>query len=160
MSSSMWGYLFLFLGIIAFALLILFGNLNTKNEQGYYLLKEVTQNAMLDSVDTNAYKVGLEQNETEGVPTIQCASGKPGTIRIVTEKFVENFTRRFAEIAHTNQDYTIEIYEINECPAKVTLKVIAKENYTWVDRIFNGKSEKDQEALIVNELSAILETKE
>ncbi len=160
MSSSMWGYLFLFLGIMAFALLILFGNMNSKNEQGYYLLKEVTQNAMLDSVDQNAYQVGLEQSEADGVPTIQCVSGRPGTIRIITEKFVENFTRRFAEIAHTNQDYTIEIYEINECPAKVTLKVIAKEDYTWVDRIFNGTSKKDKEALIVNELSAILETKE
>lgn len=160
MSSLMWGYLFLFLGIAAMALLIVFGNINIKNEQEYYLLKEVTQNAMLDSVDQNAYKVGLEQHESEGVPTIKCVSGKPGTIRIVTEKFVENFTRRFAEIAHTNQDYTIEIYEINECPAKVTLKVIAKENYTWVDRIFNGSAKNEQEALIVNELSAILETKE
>ena len=160
MSSSMWGYLFLFLGIMAAALLLLFGSINTKNEQDYYLIKEVTQNAMLDSLDNNAYIAGLEQDEVDKVDTIMCASGNPGTIRIVTEKFVENFARRFAEVALDNQSYRIEFYDIIECPAKVTLRVISKEDSSWVRRIFRGSDSSTDEVLIVNDLSAILESKE
>ena len=160
MSSSMWGYLFLFLGIMAAALLLLFGNINTKNEQDYYLIKEVTQNAMLDSVDNNAYVAGLEQHEVDHIKTISCASGKPGTIRIVTEKFIENFARRFAEVALDNQSYRIEFYDIQECPAKVTLRVISKEDSSWVRRIFRGSGTETDEVLIVNDLSAILESRE
>lgn len=160
MSSSMWGYLFLFLGIMAASLLLLFGSINTKNEQDYYLIKEVTQNAMLDSVDNNAYIAGLEQDEVDKVDTIMCASGNPGTVRIVTEKFVENFARRFAQVALDNQDYRIEFYDIIECPAKVTLRVISKEDSSWVRRIFRGDDNSTDEVLIVNDLSAILESKE
>ena len=162
MSSSMWGYLFLFLGIMAASLLILFGSINSKNEQDYYLIKEVTQNAMLDSVDNNAYVAGLEQSEVDNVDTIYCASGKPGTIRIVTEKFVENFARRFAEVAKQNKNYNyrIEFYDIIECPAKVTLRVISTEDSSWVRRIFKSNDNSTDEVLIVNDLSAILESKE
>lgn len=162
MSSSMWGYLFMFLGIMAAALLIMFGSINSKNEQNYYLIKEVTQNAMLDSVDNNAYVAGLEQTEADNVETIHCPSGKPGTIRIVTEKFVENFARRFAEVAKQNRNYNyrIEFYDIIECPAKVTLRVISTEDSSWVRRIFRGDDSSTDEVLIVNDLSAILESKE
>ena len=159
MSTSMWGYTFIIVGLMAAFLLILFGGINTKGEQNYYLIKESMQNAMLDSVDENAYKVGLEQSEVDSVSTINCESGKPGTVRIVTEKFVENFTRRFAESANLSQEYRIEIYDIQECPAKVSLKVISKENYTWIKRFFTGDT-KNEETLIVSELSGILESKE
>lgn len=157
MSESMWGYLFLVLGIAAAALLILFGSISTKNEQDYYFLKEITQNAMLDSVDEAAYKVGLTQEQVENINTIDCVSGKPGTIRIVTERFVENFARRFSEVATLDQEYRIEFYEIQECPAKVSLKVKSREDYTWVDKLFGG--EDGGTAIIENSLSAILETK-
>jgi len=159
----MWGYLFLVLGIMAAALLILFGNINTKNEQNYYLLKEVTQNAMLDSVDEAAYKVGLTSDEVKNIDSIHCVSGKPGTIRIVTEKFVENFTRRFADSAKVNNNYNYKIifYDIVECPAKVSLKVVSTENYSWVRRLFRGEGSIDTDNTnIVNELSAILETRD
>ena len=151
--------MFLIVGLIAAFLLIICGGINTKNEQNYYLIKETMQNAMLDSVDENAYKVGLEQKEVDSVPTINCESGKPGTVRIVTEKFVENFTRRFAEVVNLNNNYRIEIYDIQECPAKVSLKVISRENYTWMERLFK-KNANNEETLIVNELSGILESKE
>lgn len=157
MSETMWGYLFLVLGIAAAALLILFGSISTKNEQDYYFLKEITQNAMQDSVDEAAYKVGLTQEQVENIDTIDCVSGKPGTIRIVTERFVENFARRYAEVATLDQEYRIEFYEIQECPAKVSLKVKSRENYTWVDKLFGGDDGGD--AIIENTLSAILETK-
>lgn len=157
MSSSMWGYLFLILGIMAAALLLLFGNINTKNEETYYSLKEITQNAMLDSVDRDTHENGL--SSTKEVKNSSCPYGKPGTVRIVTEAFVESFTRRYAEVASTNKKYKIEIFDIQECPPKVSLRVTTTENYSWVKRLFTGKSTGDEETVIVNELSAILEIK-
>lgn len=156
MSTSMWGYLFLVLGIMAAALLLLFGNINTKNEQTYYLLKEVTQNAMLDSVDRETYDEGLSSEKE--VYNSNCPYGTPGTIRIVTEAFLESFTRRYAEIADTNKEYKIEIYDIQECPPKVSLRVTTTENYSWAKRLFRGSGEGDENAKIVNEISAILES--
>ncbi len=161
MSESMWGYLFLLLGIFAAALLIFFGFVNTKSEQDYYLVKEVTQNAMLDSVDKIAYQKGLTQAEVDNTSNhIDCVSGQPGTIRIITERFVENFARRYAEVAKPNQTYRIEFHEIQECPAKVSLKVISKENYSFLKRLFRDTSGGSEEKEIVTELSSILETKD
>ena len=159
MSESMWGYFFLLLGVMAAALLILFSNINVKNEQTYYLLKEVTQNAMLDAVDDVAYEVGLTQKEVENINTIKCVSGKPGTIRIITEQFVESFARRYAELADLNKKYKIEFYEILECPAKVSVKVTTKEDLSWVKRMLRGSGGLD-EATIENELTSILETRD
>ena len=136
MSTSMYGYLFIFLGIMAAALLLLFGNINTKNEENYYLLKEVTHNAMLDSVDRDAYGVGLDSNKS--LKNSSCPYSVPGTVRIVTDAFLESFTRRWAEVASTNKTYKIEVFDIQECPPKVSLRVISTENYSWVRRIFNG----------------------
>ena len=139
MSTSTWGYLFLLLGIFAAALLLFFGNISSKNEQNYYLLKETTQNAMLDSVDKVAYQVGLTQEEVDNIKTIDCASGQPGTIRIITERFVESFARRFSESVANNKNYKIQFYEINECPAKVSVKVTSTESYSWLRRLFRGE---------------------
>ena len=161
MSDAMWGYLFLLLGIMAAFLLILFGNINTKNETNYYLLKEVTQNAMLDAVDDIAYEVGLTQEEVNKIDTIQCVSGKPGTIRIVTERFVESFARRFAEVAPSKGEYQIKFYEINECPAKVSVKIISQQDYSFVKRLFTRDTGiNTEETDIVNEITAILETRD
>lgn len=163
MSTSTWGYLFLLLGIFAAALLLFFGNISSKNEQNYYLLKETTQNAMLDSVDKVAYQVGLTQEEVDNIKTIDCASGQPGTIRIITERFVESFARRFSESVANNKNYKIQFYEINECPAKVSVKVTSTESYSWLRRLFRGKKSTQaevEEANIVNQLTAILETKD
>lgn len=160
MSESMWGYLFLILGIVAAALLMLFGNISVKDEHDYYLLKEATQNAMLDSVDDVAYQIGLTQDEVDRINTIDCDSGQPGTIRIVTEKFVENFARRFSEVAAQNTDYTVEIYKVQECPAKVSLKVKAKQNYSWVRKLFRGRKTGDDNKIITTKLTSILETKD
>ena len=163
MSTSTWGYLFLLLGIFAAAILLFFGNISSKNEQNYYLLKETTQNAMLDSVDKVAYQVGLTQEEVNNIKTIDCASGQPGTIRIITERFVESFARRFSESVANNKNYKIQFYEINECPAKVSVKVTSTESYSWLRRLFRGEKSTQaevEEANIVNQLTAILETKD
>lgn len=160
MSESIYGYFFLILGIIAMALLILFGNINTYGEHNYYSLKEIAQNAMLDSVDEQAYRVGLQQTEVNDIDTIACVSGKPGTVRIITEKFVENFALRYAEVANPSNEYTVDIYEVQECPAKVSLKVTSKENYSWIRKLFGGASEANEDAVVETMISAILETKD
>ncbi len=161
MSESMWGYLFIMLGIVAAVLLLFFGSVNSKNELDYYALKEVTQNAMLDSVDDVAYQVGLSQAEVDTIDTIDCESGKPGTIRIITEKFIENFARRYAEIAHSGYEYTIGFYKIQECPPKVSIRVQSKENYSLLRNVLRGRGTGGtEEKIITNDLSAILETKD
>lgn len=160
MSESMYGYLFLILGIFAAAILLLFGSLSVKDEQNYYLLKEVTEAAMLDSVDKIAYEVGLTQEEVDNNESVLCVSGKPGTIRIIKEQFVENFTRRFAEVVGINADYTIKFYDIDECPPKVSVRIISNQNYSWLRRVMTGEFNLDEDNKeIINDLNAILESK-
>ena len=46
-----------------------------------------------------------------------------GVIKIDTERFLESFTRRFAQNASLSHTYVIEIYDINEVPPKVSLRL-------------------------------------
>lgn len=93
------------LGLIGVSIILLFQQITTNNENDYYLLKEITEAAMIDSIDIGYYR-------------------DTGDLKIVREKFVENFTRRFAEstIFVTN-DYNIEFYDIMELPPKVSIIV-------------------------------------
>ena len=68
------------------------------------LLKEITEASMYDSIDKTNYI-------------------NTGTIKINSEKFIENFTRRFAESAPLSSTYEIRIYDISEYPPKVSLSV-------------------------------------
>lgn len=120
------------LGIIGVAIIMLFQQITTNNENDYYLLKEVTEAAMIDAIDIPYYR-------------------ETGNLKIVTEKFVENFTRRFAEstIFVTN-DYKINFYDIIETPPKVSIIIdTGLGEYT-----INGNSD---EYNIANKLDAILE---
>lgn len=91
------------LGIIGVSIILLFQQITTNNENDYYLLKEVTEAAMIDAIDLGYYR-------------------ETGNLKIIKEKFVENFTRRFAEstIFVTN-DYEIKFYDIIEDPPKVSI---------------------------------------
>ena len=83
------------------------------------------------------------------------------SIRIVTERFVESFARRFAEVAPSKGEYQIKFYEINECPAKVSVKIISQQDYSFVKRLFTrDTSINTEETDIVNEITAILETRD
>ena len=120
------------LGLIGVAVIILFQQITTNNENDYYLLKEVTEAAMIDAIDIPYYR-------------------DTGNLKIVTEKFVENFTRRFAEstIFVTN-DYKISFYDIMETPPKVSVIVdTGLGEYT-----IKGNSDDYN---IANKLDAILE---
>lgn len=166
MKVSVWGFLFLVLGILGIVMINFFGNVTVSDEQNYYLLKEVTEAAMIDALDYQAYRVGVGYdgvNQENDPDSMYCLSGKPGTVRIIKEKFVESFIRRFSASAERNKNYKISFDDIDECPPKVTVTVTATESYSFFQRIL-GVSQSEEidyqsEANIVNKLSAILESK-
>lgn len=167
MQSSVWGYLFLVLGLLGIVLINLFGNITVSNEDMYYILKEVTEASMIDAVDYKAYRIGVgydgvTDTDPEDQDSMHCISGIPGTVRIVKEKFVESFVRRFAESATGNRSYKISFDDIDECPPKVTITITAREKYNWLSKVLNKNETINYEtdsAEIVNTLSAILEDK-
>ena len=165
MQSSVWGYLFLVLGLLGIVLINLFGNITVSNEDMYYILKEVTEASMIDAVDYQAYRVGVGYDgvtEDSDPDSMHCISGIPGTVRIVKEKFVESFVWRFAESTTGNREYKISIDDIDECPPKVSITITAREKYNWLSRVLKKNNQVNYEtdsAEIVNTLSAILEDK-
>ena len=113
--------------------MILFQNYTTTNEQDYYLAKEITYAAMNDAVDFGYYE-------------------KYGELKIIKEKFVENFIRRFAESATLNKNYTINFYSIYESPPVVNVEIKTKTGQFLV-------GSEDINANVTNRLTAILELK-
>ncbi len=122
------------LGIFGLFIILLFSEITVSNEQDYYSLKEATEAAMIESVDIAYYRL-------------------TGDVKIVKEKFVENFTRRFTETSTFGQgNYQIDFYQISETPPKVSIRIIDKTtNY----RIYSYDSENYN---ILNEITAILDT--
>ena len=122
------------LGIFGLFIILLFSEITVSNEQDYYSLKEATEAAMIESVDIAYYRL-------------------TGDIKIVKEKFVENFTRRFTETSTFGQgNYQIDFYQISETPPKVSIRILDKTtNYS----IYSYDSENYN---ILNEITAILDT--
>ncbi len=131
MKESYWGYWLILLGVFVIIILMLIQNVTTNNSQDYYLVKEITEAAMLDSVDYGYYR-------------------QYGEVRILKEKFVESFLRRFAESANLNTKYKISFYDIYEAPPKVSVKVSSSSK---AFNVFGDTSTFD----IVNKLDALLE---
>lgn len=104
MKETFWSYLFIVLGLLTIAIMILVQNLTSTSEENYYLTKEVMEASMIDSIDYGLYR-------------------KTGEIRMIESKFVENFTRRFAESINDSKEYTLDFYEIYENPPKATVVV-------------------------------------
>ena len=127
MKESMWGYMVITLGVLAIGVIYFFQNVN------YNLLRETTEAAMYDAFDISTYRSG-------------------GGIRIVQEKFIENFLRRFAENASLAHTYIIDIYDVNEIPPKVSIKLSTADNSTNI----TGETITFS---VVNRIDAILETK-
>lgn len=131
MKESFWGVLVITLGILAITFIFIFQNITNTDEHNMHLLKETTEAAMYDAFDLAAYR-------SEGV------------IRIDREKFVENFVRRFADNASLARTYVVEIYDVNEQPPKVSLRVSSSEK--------GNISGEIMEFDIQNQIDAILET--
>ncbi|MBO4600795.1 MAG: hypothetical protein J5634_01000 [Bacilli bacterium] len=131
MKESYWGYWLILLGIFVVIVMLLIQNITSTNTQDYYLVKEITEASMLDAVDYGYYR-------------------QYGEVRIVKEKFIESFLRRFAASANLSSSYTISFYGIYEAPPKVTVKVASKSN---TFSIMGDSSTFD----IVNKIDAVLE---
>lgn len=126
-------FLVIGLGIFGLALIFLFQDITISNEDDYYLLKEITEAAMYDSIDRTYYSLSM------------------GKVKINQEKFVEVFTRRFAESSTLSaKGYEIEFVDIMEEPPKVTVRIKNKTN---------GYTLTEDDLEIINQLSAIIETK-
>ena len=120
------------LGVIGVSIIFLFQAITTNNENDYYLLKEVTEAAMIESIDIPYYR-------------------ETGDLKIVKEKFVENFTRRFAESTiYISSEYKIKTYDVIETPPKVSVIID-----TGIGEFNVGGS--TDEYKIQNKLDAILE---
>lgn len=104
MKESYWGYWLIVLGVFVILIMLLVQNVTSTNTQDYYLAKEIAEAAMVDSVDYGYYR-------------------QYGEVRIIKEKFVESFVRRFAESASPNTTYELAFYELYEVPPKVSVKV-------------------------------------
>ena len=119
-------------GLVGISIIMLFQQITTTNENDYYLLKEITEAAMIDSIDISYYR-------------------ETGNLKIVREKFVENFTRRFAESTLIiGTKYTIKFFDIMEEPPKVSVRIdTGIENY----RIYNTEDSYN----VLNEVTGIFE---
>ena len=129
MKDSIWAYFIIMFGIIAIVFIFFMQRTTTTDQHNYTLLRETAEAAMYDAVDMAAYK-------------------NDQTVRINQEKFIESFLRRFAENASLSRTYQIDIYDINEEPPKVSIKVSSTEK---------GSSDV-LEFDLVNKVDAILET--
>ena len=130
MKDSIWAYFIIMFGIIAIVFIFFMQRATITDQHNYTLLRETTEAAMYDAIDETAYK-------------------QDKTIKINQEKFIEIFLRRFAENASLSRTYQIDIYDINEEPPKVSIKVSSTEK---------GNSEI-LEFDLVNKVDAILESK-
>lgn len=159
MNSSMWMYFFMVMGILGIVLINIFGHVVISNEQNYYLLKEISEAAMIDAVDLKSYRDGVGWDgvtEDTDPESMHCLEGIPGTVRIVKEKFVESFVRRFANSADLSRKYKIIINDIDECPPKVTVTLVSTEKFSFLSFF---KVEYDTDENIVNVLTGILENR-
>lgn len=122
-------------GLTGILFLVLLQNISTTDQHNFYMLEEVTEAALYDSVDLAYFRL-------------------TGDIRIYREKFVENFTRRWAESANAGKEYEIKIYDIVESPPKVSIYV----KTTEVSLIKSNKESEYSNFYIENTIDMIIET--
>lgn len=132
MKEAIWGVLVVLLGLMSLLVLVFFQDVTNTDEHNSQLLKETTEAAMWDSFDYAGYAAY-------------------GVVRIDREKFVENFTRRYAQNAQRSRTYTIDFYDVNEMPPKVSVKVTSHASGS------NGRTGEVTDVTLSNKLDAILE---
>lgn len=135
MKESIWGYWIVVLGVSIMGVMIVLQNYTTTNEQDYYMIREVLEASMYDSVDYAYFRVA-------------------GEFKMNAEKFVENFTRRFSETVNINKKYTITFYDIYEIPPAASVAITTKTSGSN----FGTNQGAVEEANVVNRLTGILYT--
>lgn len=136
-------------GMIGLVLIVMFETITINNDSSYYILKEAMQAAMYESIDYAYWSNNRVEEDVNGKKRVR------GEIKIIEQKFVENFTRRFAASINDNaNNYTLEFYDIIEKPPKATVAI--KSNTTT----YKGGSSDiivQDEVDIDNALTGILE---
>lgn len=127
------------LAVMSLLLINVLTNYQTGGELDYYLVKETTESAMQDAIDVEY----LRQN---------------GLIRIDKERFAENFLRRFADSVDLTRGYNIKIYDINEVPPKVSVKVESKTVLTFDDTAADITTSYDAIMESNNKYNALIES--
>ena len=102
--ESYWGYWLILLGTFIVVVMMLVQSASTTNTQDYYQLKEVSNAALYDSIDSSYYY-------------------QTGDIRMKKELFVANFLKRFAQTVSLSDTYQVDFYDLYEAPPKVSVKV-------------------------------------
>ena len=126
------------MGLFGFMILMLFSEITISNEQDYYSIKEVTESAMIESIDIAYYRL-------------------TGKIKISREKFVENFSKRFIKNSiYDNENYDIIFYSIREDPPKVSIGII---DSTQTYNIYTETLDPTR-IDVVNKITAILDSYE
>jgi hypothetical protein len=133
MKESLWGYLLLGLGISLIFVMIFIQNVTSTREEDYYLVKETIEASMIDAVDYGFYR-------------------ETGELKMIKEKFVESFIRRFSENIGPTKTYQIDFYEIYEMPPKASIKI----STSTTTQVFTGNAEEFD---IITTINGILETK-
>ena len=134
MKESMWATTIVIAGIVGIGVIMLFVGLTLKDQNDYYALKEVTESAMMDSIDKDYYRYHKK-------------------FRIVREKFVENFIRRYSATHSINGDVQIVINDVIEMPPKVSISIVSSTDNFGITSELN----EEQEYEIINSIDAILE---
>ena len=124
--------------LFGFMILMLFSEITISNEQDYYSIKEVTESAMIESIDIAYYRL-------------------TGKIKISREKFVENFSKRFVKNStYGDGNYDIIFYSIREDPPKVSIGII---DSTQTYNIYTETLDPTR-IDVVNKITAILDSYE
>ena len=125
------------LSLIALLMINVLTNYSTGGELDYYLVKETTDAAIEDALDSTYYR-------------------KCGLYRIDKEKFVESFLYRFADSVDNTRTYKVGFYDINEVPPKVSIRV---DSLTVLSVNAGGDNGSKEAANITTSYDAIVESK-
>ena len=145
MKYAYWGFAMLLFGAIGLIVIVMFESITLNNDSVYYNLKEAMEASMYESVDVSCYRIA-KSTDLDGSDKQGCDAD----LKIVEQKFVENFTRRFVESLGSSADnFDLEFYDIMEAPPKASVKIISHDgSYKLVSDSVD----------ISNGLSGILET--
>lgn len=141
MKYTFLGFGLIMAGLTGIVFIVMFQSITVNNESEYYVLKEAMEASMLESIDWSCYRIDNDCKEND--------------IKIIEQKFVENFTRRFAaSITGDVSEYNLQFYDIIEMPPKATVVVTGKTKEYVLSSSDNPTSYN-----LVNNLSGILELK-
>lgn len=152
MKYSLLGLGLMLFGVFGLVFIVMFQSIVINNESEYYVLKEAMEASMLESVDFVCYRLGDNVGNVEGSTDKACGEHD---LKIIEQKFVENFTRRFAaSVIGDVNEYQIEFYDIIESPPKASVIIKGK---TQEYNISFGDIDSLESFNILNNLSGILE---